>query len=112
VTYHVIFHINDLGKGAVLVREIRNLQADLGEGLVHIEVLANSDGVLEFQNGMAIESEVRSLAGKGVVFAICANSLSSRGLGPGQLMQPVRLVASGVGELVRRQEEGFHYLKL
>ena len=58
MTYYVIFHINDLGKGAVLVREIRNLQADPGEGFVHIEVLANSDGVLEFQNGMAIETEV------------------------------------------------------
>lgn len=95
----------------MLVSEIRNLQADFGEESVKIEVLANSDGVLEFRKRMAIENDVSLLSRKGVVFTICANSLSSRGLGPGHLMQPVRLVASGVGELVRRQEEGYRYLK-
>jgi uncharacterized protein len=110
--HYILFHINEIGKGKTLVSEIKNLQADLGEGAVRIEVLANSDGVVEFLKDSKIENDVRMLAENGVVFAVCANSLSARGLSPGQLMHQVRLVSSGVGELVRRQEEGYRYLKI
>ncbi|HVP94001.1 MAG TPA: DsrE family protein [Methanoregulaceae archaeon] len=112
MTHFVIFHINETGKGKPLISEIKNIRVDLGEGAVRIEVLANSDGVLEFLKDLEIEDDVRMLAERGVVFVVCANSLSARGLSPGQLMQPVRLVVSGVGELVRRQEDGFRYLKI
>ncbi len=112
MTHYVIFHINETGKGGTLMKEIENLLVDLGEDSVQIEALANSDGVLEFQKGREIEENVRLLAGRGVVFVVCANSLSARSLSPGLLMLQVKMVPSGVGELVRRQEDGYRYLKI
>jgi uncharacterized protein len=111
--YRVIFHINEKGKGNTVISEVKNLRVDLGESLVTIEVLANSDGVLEFVKGVPLEGDIRALADKGVVFALCAYSMASRGLSPGQLfIRQVRIVASGVGELVRRQNDGYLYLKV
>ena len=111
-THYVIFHINETGKGTTLVAGIKNLQADFGGETLFVEALANPDGVLEFLKDRNIGHEVRRLAGCGVVFAVCANSMSARGIRQDQLMQPVNPVGSGVGGAGQTPGGRYPYLKI
>jgi intracellular sulfur oxidation DsrE/DsrF family protein len=55
---------------------------------------------------------VSGLAGKGVEFRVCNNTLVVRNIDPGKLLMETKLVPSGVAEVARLQaKEGFVYLK-
>ena len=47
----------------------------------------------------------------GVEFAACRNTLSARHLTPADLLPSATTVDSGVAEIVRRQEQGWAYIK-
>ena len=52
-----------------------------------------------------------TLAANGVRFVACRRSAQRLGLTPDDLLPQVRLVNSGAGELVRKQAEGWAYLR-
>ena len=91
---------------------IDNLLADLGEGNVQVELVVNGEGIIALlrvpgQNA----SKVERLTARGVRFLACANSLRGMDASPQALLAGVEVVPSGVGHLVRRQAEGWAYLR-
>jgi intracellular sulfur oxidation DsrE/DsrF family protein len=54
---------------------------------------------------------VAKLQAAGVVFGVCARTCARKGIKPGDLLPGVSTVDSGVAHIVRRQEEGWSYLK-
>jgi intracellular sulfur oxidation DsrE/DsrF family protein len=48
---------------------------------------------------------------KGVIIAVCNNSLKRLKIDPSELMQEVTVVPSAVVELIVKQSEGWSYLK-
>ena len=47
----------------------------------------------------------------GVLFAACAHSLSQLEIARNTLLESVEVVSSGVGELVKKQMEGWAYIR-
>ena len=56
-------------------------------------------------------AELNWLQNGGVVFAACSNTLRGFHIDVKQLIPGVLVVDSGVAEVVRRQEQGWAYLK-
>ena len=112
--FRVIFHLDEPSKGRAdqVFRNIENLLADLGENNVEVELVANGGGVKALVKGPDSHAEqVEPLAAKGVRFTACAHSLSQLEISRDALLESVAVVSSGVGELVKKQAEGWAYIR-
>ncbi|MDO1449274.1 DsrE family protein [Rhodocytophaga aerolata] len=93
-----------------LLKNLQNLLTEWPDA--QIEVVNHSQG-LDFV--LAKESlfskEISGFIKKGVVFAACENTLKSRKLDKFALLPGITTVPSGVAEIVKKQEEGWSYLK-
>jgi uncharacterized protein len=112
--YKVVFHLDEPSKGRSdqVLMNITNLLDDLGDGNVDVELLANGGGV----RALAKESDgqveqVASLAQRGVRFVACAHSLEHLNMQPNELLNLVEIVPAGVSELVKKQAEGWGYIR-
>lgn len=111
--HRVVWQVVDAepGRHERVLRQVANLLADLGPEGVQVEVVAHGEGLDLLLPGRPTAGTVRDLQDSGVVFAGCENTLRSRGLSPADLLPDVRAVPSGVGAIVRRQSQGWAYLR-
>jgi intracellular sulfur oxidation DsrE/DsrF family protein len=113
VVYHLTTGI-DTATGA-----LNNIQNHLNaDPKVKIVVVANGLGVdflisdAKDSRGRGFSGTVSELAGRGVEFRVCNNTLASRNIDPGRLLKESKLVPSGVAEAAMLQaKEHFVYLK-
>jgi uncharacterized protein len=112
--YRVVFHLDEplKGRADLVLGNIANLLADLGEENVEVELVANGGGVRALVKGPESHAEqIGGLAARGVRFYACAHSLSQLEIAREALLEPVEVVSSGVGELVKKQAEGWAYIR-
>ncbi len=124
--YRVIFHIDEPSKGRAdqVLMNITNLLDDMGDGNVDVELLANGGGVRALtreadeqgaQPGRAKVVEqaalVLALARRGVRFVACQNSMNHLNMQRSDLLDLVEVVPAGVSELVRKQNQGWAYIR-
>jgi uncharacterized protein len=108
---NVIFHVDELEKWDLTLRNVQNLLAS-GETNT-IEVLANSEAVRIFEptGPTATLQTISMLAQSGVIFAACHHALSAYQIAENHLPAIITVVPVGVLELVRKQAEGFAYIR-
>ncbi|MDO9044245.1 MAG: DsrE family protein [Methanobacteriaceae archaeon] len=111
--YRVIFQVNeeDPFRVNLVLNNIQNLIADLGEENVEIELVAYSMGVKMFFNSSPYADMIYSLLKKEVRFAACSNTLNSLNVSPEELIKGITVVPSGIGEIVRKQKEEWIYIR-
>jgi uncharacterized protein len=62
--------------------------------------------------GREFAGTIGDLAGKGVEFRVCNNTLVSRNINPDRVVMEAKIVPSGVAEIAKLQaQEGYVYLK-
>lgn len=113
----VVYHINTgVDTAATALNNIQNhLDAD---PQVRVVVVTHGPGIdflvqdARDARGREFSAAVSKLAGQGVAFRVCHNTLVSQNMDPGQLLMEAEVVPSGVAEVARLQaREGFVYLK-
>jgi uncharacterized protein len=109
--YRVAFHLNEVEKVDLAMRNINNLLDDLGEDEVDVVLITHGKAIASLGKSGPLEGLMRDLNRRGVVFGICGNTMRNRGLTEDDFPEIVEVVSSGVGELVRRQAEGWAYLR-
>ncbi len=109
LAYRIVIHLDEREKAALALRNAKNLITDLE--VVEVEMVVHADGVEGLRAGGPNTDLMDLLAGHGVRFVICANTLRSRGLSEGDFPGYVETVPSGIVELVVRQAEGWCYLR-
>ena len=114
ILYKVLFHLNEEGKAEDTIRNIDNLLKDMEEQNedIQIELVVHSSGVYPFKiNENAHKDKISSLLNKGVKIVVCSNTLKNLHISQNDIMPGISVVSSGVGELTRKQQEGFLYIK-
>ncbi len=94
-----------------VLNNVENARKSLGDS-TEVEVVAHSKGLgmlLAKDNSLA--DRVQKLAGEGVVFAACENTMKKKNVTKDQLLPSATTTDSGVAEVVRKQEAGWSYLK-
>ena len=113
----VVYHVNTgIESAAAALGNVRNhLTAD---PTVKITVVTHGPGIdfllegAKDSKGREFSGLVGDLAGKGVQFRVCNNTLVSRNIDAGKVVMEAKIVPSGVAEVARLQaKEGFVYLK-
>ena len=109
--YRVVFHLDedDDERGLLLFANARNLMADIQN--VEIEVVVYSKGVSALMRDSRYSDMIGELLDDGVRFAACSNTLNAWGITSGELVEGVDTVSSGVGEIVRKQCDGWAYIR-
>ena len=106
----VIFHIDEPSKWPVLLSNVQHYQAWLQAQSDNssVEILINGEAVTQATSDSDIDL---CLLARNVDIAVCANSLRQRNITQNQLQGGLVVVPSGVVELVKRQRNGFAYIK-
>ena len=81
---------------------------------VYIEVLANSEAVKYYAPSQNFNSDIetmKNLHKKGVKFVACNNALAAHGIQKENIIEFVDVVPAGDLELVKKQNEGYAYIK-
>ncbi|MNK80768.1 DsrE/DsrF-like family protein [compost metagenome] len=95
-----------------VLSNLDNVRRQLGADVTEIEVVAYGPGLGMLLAESAPELErMERLSREAVLFAACRNTLEGRALGSEALLPFVRIVPSGVAEIVLKQEAGWSLLK-
>lgn len=110
----VVFQITDDANASTVLRFVTNYL--VSEPTAKITVVGYMSGI-DFMLADAKDSrgdpwaiKLQALAGQGVSFKVCNNTLKSRGLGPDVVAKEASVVPSAVNEIIRLQtREGYAY---
>lgn len=77
-----------------------------------IEVVCHNNGITFLQAATTRQGDkIRELAGRGVDFVACENTMRERKIRREELLATCRTVPAGVVELVMKQDKGWAYIK-
>lgn len=113
----VVYHLSEgIPQASRAMANIRNHLA--ADPTVKIVVVTHGQGIdflldgATSAGGQSFAGSVGELAGRGVEFRVCNNTLTSRNISPDKLLMEAKVVPSGVAEVARLQaKEGFVYLR-
>jgi intracellular sulfur oxidation DsrE/DsrF family protein len=109
----VVFQVSDddAKKWNLALNNVRNVQMELGAANVDIEVVAYGPGIgmLKFESsvGERVDEAVKS----GVKIVACENTMKAQKLGKADMMSSIEYVPAGVIEIIRKQNEGYAYIR-
>ncbi len=113
----VVYHLSEgIPQASRAIGNIRNhLAADPGAKIVVVAHGMGIDFLLDGatnQTGQPLAGAIGELAGRGVEFRVCNNTLNVRNLSKDRLVMEASVVPSGVAEVARLQaKENFVYLR-
>jgi intracellular sulfur oxidation DsrE/DsrF family protein len=95
---------------AAVFRQINNAKAQVPD--LQVEVVFHGQAVFAVMNdSLQFASRVKLAKEKGVTLAVCNNSLKRLKIDPSKLMPETTVVPSAVVELIKKQADGWSYLK-
>lgn len=109
----VVFQVSDddAKKWNLALNNVKNAQQDLGAANIDIEVVAYGPGInmLKFESPVAerIDEAVKA----GVKIVACENSMRALKLGKADMISSIAYVPAGVVEIIKRQREGYAYIR-
>lgn len=111
--HRVLFAVSspDEADWQMALGNIRNLRAGLRPEPVQIEVVAFGGGIGFVKKGSAVEAEIKAAMAEDTVFLACENSMRHAKLTKADLIDGVGATPSGIVEVVRKQEQGWSYIK-
>jgi intracellular sulfur oxidation DsrE/DsrF family protein len=101
----------DPARWNLALNNVRNLQEDLGAAGVDIEVVAYGPGIGMLKLDAVTNSRISEAVKAGVQVSACENTMRGQKLARADMHPNVSYVPAGVTEIVRRQQEGWAYLR-
>jgi intracellular sulfur oxidation DsrE/DsrF family protein len=100
----------DTSEQAAVFRQINNALAQVPD--MQIEVVFHGPAVyVMMKDSTQFTTRIKAAKEKGVTMAVCNNSLRRLKIDPSQIAAEGIVVPSAVVELIRKQSEGWSYLK-
>lgn len=90
---------------------IHNIQAELGHGNVAIAVVAIGTGLGMIKADSLAANGVQEALASGVEFVACGNSMRGQKLVKDDLVDGITVSTAGYVEILRRQQQGWIYLR-
>lgn len=102
---------NDPAKWNLALNNARNIQKDLGAANVDIEIVAYGPGLNMVKTGSPVAPRIEEATMGGVAIGACENTMANTKVTKGQILPGVAYVSSGVVQLMKRQQEGWSYIR-
>jgi intracellular sulfur oxidation DsrE/DsrF family protein len=89
----------------------KNVQQELGAKNVEVEIVAYGPGIGMLKFDSVVSSRVGEAVGDGVKVVACENTMKAQKLTKGDMLASTGFVPSGVVELMKKQKEGYAYIR-
>jgi uncharacterized protein len=100
----------DTAQQRVLFNQLNNVLTEAAD--TKIEVVFHSNAVYAMlKDSSYFKAQITSLYKKGIVFAVCNNSLKKRSIDPARVIPEAIIVPVAILEIVKKQEDGWSYIK-
>jgi len=101
----------DPARWNLVLNNVKNLQDELGADKVAIEIVAYGPGIGMLKFDAPTNSRVSDAIKSGVTVDACENTMRNQKLVRADMHPNVTYVPAGVVQIIRRQQEGWSYLR-
>jgi uncharacterized protein len=102
---------DDSKKWNGILANIHNIQDELGKAKVAIAVVAIGAGLDMLMADSLAANGVQDALAEGVEFVACENTMKGRKIKKDDLIEGIGYTRAGYVEIVRRQQQGWSYLR-
>lgn len=102
---------NDPAKWNLALNNARNIQSDLGADKVQIEIVAYGPGLNMVKAGSAVAPRIDEATLAGTNIVACENTMAAQKVTRAEILPGVNYVNAGVVEIMKRQQEGWSYIR-
>ena len=93
------------------LNNMRNLISGMAPETVEIEVVAYGPGIAFLKKDSVDAAEIQKLESSHVHFVACGNAMRKQHLEASDLIAGSEVVPAGIVEVMRKQEQGWSYIK-
>lgn len=111
--HKVVFQVSDAdpAKWNLTLNNVRNVQQDLGKDKVTVEIVAYGPGIGMLKLDSAVGPRIADALSGGVAVVACENTMKGQKLTREDMLPRIGYVEAGVVELMKRQKEGYAYIR-
>ncbi len=102
---------NDPAKWNLALNNAKNIQEELGKSNVKIEIVAYGPGINMLRFDSQVGNRLTEATSDGVLIAACANTMKAQKLTPDDMHPAAKIVPAGVVEIIKREREGYAYIR-
>jgi intracellular sulfur oxidation DsrE/DsrF family protein len=102
---------NDPAKWNLALNNARNIQQDLGAGKVDVEIVAYGPGLNMLKMDSAVAPRLAGALDGNVRLLACENTMRNTKVTKDDLYGGIGFVQAGVTHLMKRQKEGWAYIR-
>jgi uncharacterized protein len=102
---------NDPAKWNLAFNNAKNIQDELGAANVDVEIVAFGPGIHMLKTDSVAKARVAEAAKDGVKVLACENTMRNLKVSKDEIAASVGYVPAGVVHIMRRQTEGWAYIK-
>lgn len=109
----VVFQVSDAdaGKWNLALNNAKNVQQEYGASKVQIEIVAYGPGISMLKDDSTASNRVAEAVQSGIEIVACENTMKAQKLTKADMNKSVGYVSAGVVELMKRQSEGWAYIR-
>ncbi len=102
---------NDPARWTMILNNIQNLREGVGSESVEIELVAYGPGVAMLKADSSVRERIDAALKNGVAVNACQNTMQGMKLVPADMLPAISYVPSGVVEVMRKQQQGWAYIR-
>jgi uncharacterized protein len=102
---------DDSARWNLVLNNVKNLQQDFGAANISVEIVAYGPGIGMLKLESPVSSRLLDATNNGVAVNACENTMRGQKLVKADMLANVTYVPAGVVEIVKRQQEGWAYLR-
>ena len=109
----VVFQVsdNDPAKWNLALNNARNVQADLGKDKVQIEIVAYGPGLNMLKAESKVAARLAEALDNEVALLACENTMTNTKVTKADMYGGIGYVLAGVTHIMKRQREGWAYIR-
>ena len=102
---------NDPAKWTLALNNARNIQAELGKDNVLVEIVAYGPGLEMMKAESKVADRLAAALDSNVGLIACENTMQNTKVDKGDIAGGVKFVPAGVTHIMKRQREGWAYIR-
>lgn len=102
---------NDAQKWNLALNNARNMQDDLNADAIDLEIVVYGPGIGMLKADSPVAKRVADALKAGVQVVACENTMRNRKLARADMLPGIGYVDAGVVELVKKQQQGWAYIR-
>ena len=109
----VVFQVsdNDPAKWNLALNNARNVQQDLGKDKVQIEIVAYGPGLAMLKAESKVADRLAGALDNNVGLLACENTMTNTKVSRSEMYEGIAYVKAGVTHIMKRQQEGWAYIR-